>query len=180
MQQIKTDNSYFNEKIFIRIKALPNKNDINILDCFAGGGRLWNEVINQTNKNLKVIQIDKKGNSNIDLIGDNIKYLKTLDLSRFDIIDLDSYGTPFKQLEEIFNKNYTGIIICTFIQSLYGCLPRKMLYKLGYNKQMIDKIPSLFNRKGLDKLINYLYLYDVKQITGYFINRKNYFYFKKL
>ena len=95
------------------------------------------------------------------------------------MIDFDSYGVPFKQLEEIFKKEYKGVIVCTFIQTLYGCLPRRMLYKLGYTKQMIDKIPSLFNRKGLDKFINYLYLYDIKQITGYFINQKNYFYFKK-
>lgn len=66
----------------------------------------------------------------------------------------------------------------TAIQSVMGQLPKKMLYKLGYQQCMVDKIPSLFNRNGIDKLKNYLYLYGIKTISGYFIDRKNYFYFK--
>lgn len=58
-----------------------------------------------------------------------------------------------------------------------GKLPNELLISLGYTKEMIRKIPTLFNRNGVEKLKNYLSLYDIKQIIGYFIDRKNYFYF---
>jgi hypothetical protein len=110
------------------------------------------------------------------LPGDNLKYLKSIKLD-YDIVDLDAYGIPFKQLEILFKRNYIGTIIVTAIQSGMGVLPKGMLHKLGYQQSMVDKIPTLFSRNGIEKLKNYLYLYGVKQITGYFINRKNYFYF---
>lgn len=66
----------------------------------------------------------------------------------------------------------------TAIQAGMGKLPDDLLIRLGYTKAMIKKIPTLFNTKGVDKLKNYLYLVGIKSITGYFINRKNYFYFK--
>lgn len=42
---------------------------------------------------------------------------------------------------------------------------------------MIDKIPTLFNQNGLKKICQYLASKGVINITGYFINNKNYFYF---
>jgi hypothetical protein len=58
-----------------------------------------------------------------------------------------------------------------------GELPKNMLYEIGYSKEMVDKIPSLFNRDGLGKLKKYLYLHGVQSIEGYFIGQKNYFCF---
>jgi len=175
---LKTDNSYFAEKVSLRIDALPNKKQIIVLDCFAGAGLLWNEI-KKTHKNIQVVPIEKESQKNkLALIGNNLKYLSSLDLSKFDIIDLDSYGIPFKQLEILFERKYKGIIIITAIQSGMGKLPNALLKKLGYTEKMIKKIPTLFNKNCVDKLKNYLYLCGIKKVEGYFINRKNYFYFK--
>lgn len=174
------DNSFFEEKVLIRIKAIEGIKKPVVLECYTGEGKLWDEVKNRTIKNIMILRIEKerqKGQK-IYLQGDNLKYLSAMDLNKFDVIDLDAYGIPYRQLEVIFFKKYKGIVIVTCIQSIFGKLPNDMLKKLGFTKKMISKIPTLFYRNGIEKLKNYLYLYGVQLIEGYFIERKNYFYFK--
>jgi hypothetical protein len=175
---LKTDNSYFDEKVQLRLDCIKGNKSISILECFAGTGKLWQSVKCKSKVKISIIQIEKEpGKNNMALPGDNLKYLKSIDLSKFDVIDLDAYGIPIAQLNILFSRNYKGIVIVTAIQSMLGCLPKKMLYELGYTKEMISKIPTLFNRNGIDKLKKYLYLHGVNHIEGYFIGRKNYFYF---
>ena len=174
---MKTDNSHFEEKVRLRIDHLPEKPEILVLDCFAGTGKLWNEVKKRTGKDIKVLSIEKESGKNpLALVGSNLKYLNSIDLNKFDLIDLDAYGVPYKQLSILFAKDYRGGVFVTMIQSGMGQLPNGMIQEFGYSKAMIEKIPSLFNHEGLEKLKNYLYLHGVKQVTGYFIDRKNYFY----
>jgi len=176
----KTDNSFFIEKVILRLDSLPDKSVINILDAYSGEGKIWDEVKKHTEKKLRILKIEKQKNKSksYHLNGDNIKFMKSLDFRNFDIIDLDAYGIPFEQLEIVLNSNFKGIIHVTAISSGMGRINNKLLMKLGFSKEMIKKIPSIFNRNLIGKLINYLYLYDVQSITGYFIDRKNYFYFK--
>ena len=148
------------------------------MDCFAGTGRIWDEVKKQSGKNIKILSIEKEpGKNKTALVGSNLKYLNVLNLSKFDIIDLDAYGLPYSQLNIILNRNYKGIVHVTAIQSGMGQLPKGMLKELGYTENMLQKIHSIFNSKGIEKLKNYLYLHGCEVVTGYFIDRKNYFYF---
>jgi len=176
---MKTDNSHFEAKIKLRIDHLPQKKDIIVLDCYAGTGRIWNWIKKECpGKNIKVLAIEKEqGKNKLALVGDNLKYLSTIDLSKFDIIDLDAYGIPFDQIEILYTRGYHGIVFVTAIQSMMGALPKKMLLRLGYTEKMIEKIPSIFNKNGIGKLKNILYLYGCQYISGYFIDRKNYFMF---
>ena len=172
-RQTKTNNSYLAEKINLRLRHLPNKKSIEVLDCFAGKSVIWNRIKSKSNYNINVIGIDKIKYGN-NLNGDNVKYLKGMDLKRFDLIDLDAYGIPFKQLEIIFNKGYRGILFITFIQSMFGALPAKMLNKLGYTKTMIKRCPTLFNKNGIDKFKKYLATKGIKKIIIISKKNKNY------
>lgn len=175
----KTDNSYFNEKVSLRIIALEiiNRPDVYVLDCYAGKGMIWNQIKKFTKKNLHIISIEKeKGKNKLAICGDNLKVMKSLDLTKFDVIDLDAYGIPYAQLKEIFNQNFKGIVFVTAIQSGIGNLPKGMLEEIGYTRKMMSKIQTIFTTKGVEKLKNYLYLHGVNQIEGYFIDRKNYFF----
>lgn len=175
---MKTDNSYFEEKVQLRIDAIQNRSKISVLDCYAVEGKLWTEVIRRVKSDVSIVSIEKQeGKNKMALPGNNLKYLSIIDLSQFDIIDLDAYGIPFSQVKVLFQRGFKGTVIVTAIQSMMGQLPKEMLYHLGFTKEMIDKIPSLFNRKGLDKFKNYLYLSGIQIIEGYFIERKSYFYF---
>lgn len=182
-KKIKTDNSFLEEKVKLRLDNLPNKKTIQVLDCFCGNRVIWNAIkAARPDTEFCIVGIDiKKDGDGLYLVGDNLKYITGMDLSKFDIIDIDAYGIPFKQCEALFsNPTAKGkIVFATVIQSLYGCLPKKMLNVLGYTEKMIDKIPSLFNSNGIDKFLEYLSVRGVKQVKKYSdsSNRKNYLMF---
>jgi len=174
-RQIKTDNSYLNSKINLRVNHLPDQQSIKVLDCFAGRSRIWKEIKKKSNKNINVVGIDRISYGST-LKGDNVKYLKGMNLDKYDIIDLDAYGVPFKQLEIIFKKKYKGILFITFVQSIFGRLPVRMLTKIGYTKNMIRKCPTLFNRNGIEKFKQYLAINGIKKIIIINKNNKKYLY----
>ena len=174
-QQIKTDNSYLNSKINLRVNHLPDQQSIKVLDCFAGRSRIWKEIKRKSSKDINVIGIDRISYGST-LKGDNVKYLKGMDLNKYDIIDLDAYGVPFKQLEIIFKKKYKGILFVTFVQSISGRLPVRMLEKIGYTRKMIKKCPTIFNKNGIEKFKQYLAINGIKKIIIINKNNKKYIY----
>ena len=90
---MQTDNSEFDAKVYLRLKMLPE--NPSVLDCFAGKRRLWNIISAKTGIKY-YYPIEKKEGL------DNLKLLDVLDLSKFNVIDLDSYGFPVYQLEKYF------------------------------------------------------------------------------
>ena len=176
---IKVDNSFLRLKIKLRIDHLPKKNTINVLDAFGGDQVIWSEIKRLLpEKKINVLGIEKKQTAKIMLRGDNLKFLKAMDLSKFDVIDLDAYGIPYKQLKILFKKKLTDkIIYVTFIQTIVGALPYSMLEEIGIPKRFIRKIPTLFFKNGLTKFKKYLAIQGVKVIYYYSIQRKNYLMF---
>lgn len=154
---------------------LPGKESIKVLDCFTGKSIIWEEIKRESDKDINVIGIDRISYGST-LKGDNIKYLKGMNLDKYDIIDLDAYGIPLRQLEIIFRKRYRGILFVTFVQSIFGRLPVRMLEKIGYTRKMIEKCPTLFNRNGIEKFKQYLAINNIKIITIIKRNNKRYLY----
>ena len=175
--QTKTDNSHFGEKVKLRVDNLPDKDPVLVLDMYAGSGRIWTEVKKITGRNIEVIGIEKKKISGkVYLRGDNKKFV--MDYDQFDIIDLDAYGVPFAQIEKIFAHGSCKkfITFITFIQSQWGVLPRGLLNSMGYTPAMIKKIPTIFNRTGQQKFLQYLGNKGVTTVRIYHTAdfRKNY------
>lgn len=164
MNKVQTDNSYFADKVFLRLNNLPEK-DIKVLDCYSGTGRIWDEIKKRFENKIDIDSIEIKNyKKKMYMKGDNIKYLMSMDLNQYDVIDLDAYGVPCKQLKIILDKYEKGLIFITFIQSNMGRLPNEMLIKLGYTKKMISKMPILFVRNGIEKFKNYLKLLGINDI----------------
>jgi len=177
----KTDNSYIEEKVEIRndITKLINKKKINVLELYSGGGVLWEKVKENTNKQINILKVDIKDNKKgVYLKGDNRKFYPLFNFENYDIIDIDAYGVPYQQLKAIFSKGFNGYVVVTFIQSVMGNLPNEMITSIGYSKEMIKKCKSIFNKNGIEKMKMFLAKNEVKKITGFFLGRKNYFYFK--
>ena len=128
MNSVQTDSSFFETKVKLRIDNLP-AGDCNVLDCYAGTGLIWRTIKERTKRRINVLGMDLKKLQGIYLQGDNLKFLASMDISRFNIIDLDAYGVPYSQLEIIFSRKLQAetIIFVTFIQSIYGRLPHRML-----------------------------------------------------
>lgn len=172
MNKGKTNNTYLKLKQYLRSYFTANLNEINVLDCFCGKSEVWQGI-----PYTKYIGIDKEKTEKINYHGDNRKWLEVLDLSKFNVIDLDSYGIPYSQLQIIFaNKTLKKdtIIFFTFIQSGMGMMPKGLLCKCGYTKEMIKKIPTLFNRNGFHKFKEYLAGYGITEVSYIQIDRKVY------
>lgn len=159
MKDKKTNNDagMLEAKIRLRFEALPaGKKDVRVLDCFSGEGVLWKKVKARTNQNIRVLGIDKNRYRKVNLTGDNVKFLLSLPLEEYDIIDLDAWGSPVPQLEILHRRGYKGRVICTFISTFQGALHVAMLQALGYTEAMYRKAPALLNKNGYEKFLRYL------------------------
>lgn len=179
MKQTDNDSSMLEVKIELRERLVRGKEKVSVLECFSGDGILWKEVkARHPECAISILRIDMKPDKKgIYLRGDNLKFISSMDLSVFDIIDLDAYGSPFPQLQLLFKKKYSGMVVCTFIQTVLGQLNKSFLEELGFTQRMIKKCPTLFNISGFDKMKSYLAKKGVKKILAYSENRKNYFSF---
>lgn len=173
---MKTDNSHIKAKVNLRINHLP-EGDIYVLDCYSGKGIIWKEIKDRTGRNIKVLPIDIKKDNIFHLVGNNLDFLSTIDLSKFNVVDLDAYGTPFEQLEILFKKEYHGTVFVTFIQSIMGAIPYRLLESVGFTREMINKIPTLFYRCGWNYFLQYLANKNIDKIYHYSFDRKHYLYF---
>ena len=179
-QVTKTNNdlSLIEKKIELRVMSLPDKDVVTVLEAFGGEGVLWREVKKRTSKTINILSIDVVKYKKVNLQGNNLKFLKTLDLSKFDIIDLDSYGSPSDQLDVLQKRGYKGIVHCTFIQSMLGRINTNILEACGYSKQMVDKCPTLFGKNGVSKILQYVNkLFGTTEVKIVSFGKKNYFYF---
>lgn len=163
MSRVLTDHSFLKEKIRLRLAALPDKNPLKVLDMFSGNGLLWSEIEKRTGREILVLRIDReRGKRGSYLVGDNLKF--DLDYGAFDVLDVDAYGVPFRQIERIFGSpSKPMVLFITFIQSQWGSLPLKMLSALGYPPAMVKRCPTLFYRHGQEKFLRYLALKGVQK-----------------
>lgn len=177
-QTSKADNSYLVDKIKLRIEHLPQSDKITVLDCFAGFGLIWKAIEKQTSKDVMVLPIDvRKAQIGFRLPGNNRDFLSTLDLSRFDVIDLDAYGVPYEQLKTIFRRGYRGNVFVTFIQSIMNQMPYGLLVDIGFSEAMIKKTPTLFGKRGWWYFKQWLALNGVTEIYHRSHHSKHYLYF---
>jgi hypothetical protein len=177
MSSPQTDNSYFDLKVQLRAENLP-AGEISVLDCFSGTGRIWDEVKRRCpGRKFHVARIDQRPDlPGVYLRGDNRKYLASMDLDKYNVIDLDAYGVPFDQMETLFRRPLTTpkVVFVTYIRSALGQLPYGLLESLGYTRSMIDKCPTLFCRHELEKLLGYLANKGVRQVVRCSADRKHY------
>jgi hypothetical protein len=125
MQAKKTDNKYFGDKVGLRMKFLPDLDEISVLDCFHGSGKIWGKLTELSDGKISVIGIDIKDGPGV-LVGDNRKWLRSLDLERFDVIDLDAYGNPFDQIDILIDRKWHGCVFFTWIKINVGPWPRQV------------------------------------------------------
>jgi len=179
--QKKTDNSFLKYKVDLRIDQLPKKKTVTVLDAYCGEGMIWQTIKKALPAvRFNIVAIDKRNTPGVHLVGDNRKYLKAMDLMRFDVIDLDAWGIPFDQLNIVLSRptKKGAVVHVTFIQSVTGILPMALLESLGYPRDMVRKCPTLFGRDGFGKFKNYLAVKGIKEIVYYQHHRKSYICFK--
>jgi len=104
-----------------------------VLDAFAGQGLVWKEVARQRpNIEIVTLGIEKRKYINPDVImGDNRKAMKGMDLTVFDIIDLDAFGCPWEQLAICAAQAPNVPVVLTHISVTLGPVPKGLLKAAG-------------------------------------------------
>lgn len=176
----KTDNHYTGDKVALRVIHSPWKEGetLRVLDAFGGKGIVWKAVERKTGLKISRAAIDQRSDiSTFHLHGENTKVMAGLDLNTFDVIDLDAYGVPVAQLQQIFSARFKGVVFVTAIQTLQGGLPKRMLMDIGFPESVTKKCPTLPARHGWVLLKEWLALNGVKKVHHRSLNRKHYFTF---
>lgn len=178
-QQI--DNSRLSAKVDMR-RSLA-KDGMTVLDCYHGNGVIWSKIAQEVK--IRVIGIEvKKGKGPIAIYGKAEKVIPSLDLSKYDIIDFDSYGSPYEAMKKMFeNKSLKSGTICfyTYIQTGYGNVGKKLLSYIGITDNMYKRCPTLYSNKGFESFKQFLFANGIKKIYNIYYkdigSRKNYGYF---
>jgi len=147
----------------MRLSRLPQLDrPIRVLDAFAGRGLIWNEVRRRSDLDIDVTSIEKDRYKAAPgcLIGDNVKFMRSMDLSRFDVVDLDDYGVPFDQAEELFRqhgvKPFECVVHVTAIMRALGSVCYGMLKSVGISARMVKRSRTLVSRRGEEILFRWL------------------------
>lgn len=177
-QPIKTDNKSIGNKIFIRKQAITELSEVNVLDLFGGRNVLWNNI--HTNRYFGIEAEQHKGQN---LYADSHKIVSSLDLSSFNVIDVDSYGISFDIYKELLAnpKIQNGtIVIYTAITNEFTKIQNAAKQEFNFSS-FYHKAPSLFNARAIEFFYEMLARYGIKEIFYYEVKdnfTKHYGYFK--
>ena len=143
----KRESSHWDEKLHLRELAIQmtGKARPSVLDLFAARGALWGSL---PHGEYLGIEKDKAKARPGVLVGDNMKFLPTLDLAEFDIIDCDAFGIPDKQIDAI-SKNGTlragTVVVYTCIRQGNTPVPRELARHAGV-EGIAKRAPQILGR----------------------------------
>lgn len=177
-QPTKTDNKSIYDKIFIRKQAIQGLEQVKVLDLFAGRNVLWNNIPTQY-----YFGVDTEKGKGKNLVADSHIVFDALDLSEFNVIDVDSYGISFDIYKKILQRNdlQNGtVIIYTAITNEFTRIRNEAKLEFGFDS-FYNKAPSLFNARAIDFFYEMLANYGIREVNYYEIRdhfKKHYGYFK--
>ena len=171
------DNKYLDLKVSLRYNAIKNNLDLKILDCFAGKQVLWSIIESKVGKTNRVT-IDADANFKPNIVYDSLKWIKENDLSNFDIIDLDSWGSPVKHLEVLFDKAYKGLVIATYCSPVSLNTDKILAYNYFNHIYGSTKKVSILNKDIGMMFKNYLAIKGITEYKGLVSAKKIYCSFK--
>jgi|GEM_PF-2764173 hypothetical protein len=94
----KTDNGNFDSKVALRrhlLEAYHKDTKPSVLDCCAGQQKIWKAL--RKDFEIEYLGLDMKKIPGT-LNADSLKFLQRGNGARFDVIDIDTYGSPFRHL----------------------------------------------------------------------------------
>jgi len=161
----KTDNSSLASKVKFRTDRLPS-DPIRVLDCYHGSGACWRNIKRLTGRtDITVDGLDIEDKGSFTLLGDNQKTLPNITLSKYNVIDVDSYGVPYDILKDIFSYQgeINAIIYFTMCLTFMRKVPNELLEDIGFTKKMCSEAPVFVSKNGVDKFFEWLSLNEVKE-----------------
>ncbi len=83
------------DKIALRRHVLAAVPSARVLDAFAGSGRMWRAVWKGADHYVGCDLKWYRDSARLAYVGDNRRMLRAIDLTAFNIFDLDAYGSPW-------------------------------------------------------------------------------------
>lgn len=161
-----TDNSSVSQKRYLRRRATSHLETLRVLDLFAGKGLLWRDFATEK---YVAVEIDESKNQNA-IHTDNRKLIPRIDLSKFNVIDLDSYGVPADQIKLIYdNKTLQDgtVIIYTCISNKVSTIPSTLARYASISRGLYEKAQTLFNGWSTELFFDYLASLGVDKVIEY-------------
>lgn len=161
----------FAAKVALRLNVLPEPDGrpARVLDAYAGDHDIW-DTADEVRPGLEVLHIEQKPTRKTDLSGNNLRYLASMDLSRFDLIDLDAWGQPAAQVSAIVDRGYQGVITWTCITSNMGVPTGEILVADGIDPEWLSVSRKIFDASSLERRwLNFLAVHGWTQavlVTG--------------
>ena len=152
----KTDNGPKLAKKTLREIALNGIQSPSVLEFFCGSGEsfraVWHRAKNYTGVDLKAFDDERN-----TICGNVVDIAKTIDVDKYNIFDLDAYGSPYTVLDILSKriKNYDKIAfvvtdgicidlrmgnVCSGVQSLTGLKNRRLGRANVLHYEIIRKI----------------------------------------
>jgi hypothetical protein len=142
-----TDNSKTQEKIAMRIKYLPG--NAKVLDLFCGLGEMYHGAYKDRAKEYYGIDIEKVHDSSLCEINNNVKYVMRNDIGKYNVFDLDDYGSPWKLFYLIVRKIPEGEYVFYITDGLV--LHQKVDGAVTKFVSGTEQIPSGMNLPGINR-----------------------------
>lgn len=141
------DNSAIDLKIEMRNRYLPP--NARVLDCFCGKGRIYQAVYRDKVQFYCGVDNQKIHSLTLCTVMDNIKYLASMDISEFNVFDLDAYGSPWKQMYLILKRSSQKEIMMFITDGLVMNLKRNN--HVTNLVSMTENIPKWLNIPGVNR-----------------------------
>ena len=172
MSSLQIESSHFDLKVSMRIEHIPSNPRVKVLDVYSANGDIWNTIQKKIpEKKFQITRLEqRKDCAGVYLRGDNRKFIQSLPIEQYDIIDFDSYGCCYPSLSLIAER-ISVHTVCFFtqiqVQKNFGGMNTGLLYSLGYTKAMLFKTKSIFSKNGNKKFIDYLSSVNFKNAIIY-------------
>lgn len=102
-------------KVAVRLTVLPTDRPARVLDCFAGDHDIWDIAQEIASQPIEVLHNDADPRYRTQRDTAAVDALRSLDLDRFDLIDLDAWGPPFDEISVVSERQYRGAVAYTSI-----------------------------------------------------------------
>ena len=177
-QSTKTDNKSVHDKIYLRKQAIMNLEAVHVLDLFAGRNVLWNNISKDS-----YYGVDIANGKGKNLVANSHEIFDSLDLSAYNVIDVDSYGISFDIYKKIFSRQDVQpgtVVIYTAITNEFTQIRTEAMDEFRF-RSFYKKAPTLFNARAVEFFYEMLANHGIKEVNYYEIRDhylKHYGYFK--
>jgi len=150
---VKTNNAKISAKKDLRNEIIRCAEISNVIEVYCGKGEMFDLVWNKSDSYIgidKVKFFDKRNT----ICGDAVSCLKQIDVTKYNIFDIDAYGSPYECISEIVrqleaSKNNDKLYFCVTdglqIDMRMGRVSKFMAELSGVNSRRISKAHKMHN-----------------------------------